>query len=184
FNRTRPLPLRCVSLDKSDLKSNGLPPDCRDRYHYGSSRSMRLRHALQLRGPACRRPPPGRRRTALPKLPERRRPAGQPRNRRNSPQSSRCPGSPRRSRTQKENNFRSLPRKEGKEVDSLITDAAIKDALLTRGSSGLKYAVKAEASNAAVTAFKSKALTELKKRAAGNPTREAYIEQERITYLE
>jgi hypothetical protein len=73
---------------------------------------------------------------------------------------------------------------QAKQVESLKTDAAMKDFLLTRGSTGLKFAVKADASDAAVTAFKTKELPELKRLAAGNPTREAYVEQEKTVYLQ
>jgi hypothetical protein len=71
-----------------------------------------------------------------------------------------------------------------KEVDSLKTDVAIKEFLLTRGTTGLKFAAKVDTGNAAVTAFKTKELPELKKLAAGNPTREAFVEQEKTAYLQ
>ncbi len=71
-----------------------------------------------------------------------------------------------------------------KEVESLKTDAAIKEFLLTRGSQETKFAAKIDAGDAAVSAFKLKELPELKRLAAGNPTRDAYIEQEKTTYLQ
>lgn len=71
-----------------------------------------------------------------------------------------------------------------KEVESLKTDTAIKEFLLTRGSREMQFAAKVDASDAAVNTFKLKELPELKKLAAGNPTREAFIEQEKTNYLQ
>jgi hypothetical protein len=71
-----------------------------------------------------------------------------------------------------------------KEAAGLKSDAAIKEFLAARDSSPFKAVSAGTVSAAAVAGFKTTELPPLKKFAAGDPSRAAFVDQERSAYLQ